>query len=115
MRNWTDPPPDIATILRRYKDLGLTGAINIFFPGPGDGDRGVQVSVQSGRKNAYSCAQNDDPLIALLEALGPPPGGSWADLLKLDMSAPAPKPVRHKTTAPAPPPVEEDEDDFSVI
>ena len=78
-KRWTDLPPDLLTILRRYRDLGLSRFINISINVEGD----FQVSVQdTENRSAWTCATNRDPLTALLEALGPGYGGSWAELLR---------------------------------
>jgi hypothetical protein len=77
--NWKDLPPDIATILRATQHSGFTKAVNIFYR-----DDGVcMVSVQrASDSSAWKIAHNEDPLIALMEALGPDYGGSWIDHLK---------------------------------
>lgn len=99
---WQDPTPDIGTILRRTRDLRLTRMINIFI---GD-DGAIQVSVQRKNSNAYnvvSGSANQDPLMALVEALGPGHGKSWAKHLQLQVREPG------STDE------DEDEDDFSDL
>ena len=96
MAKWTDLPPDVATILRRTRDLKLTRSINIFFR-----DDGVtMVSVQNPKNpSSYGIAHSDDPLAALVEALGPGAGKSWKDHLKPEDDKP----------------VEEDDDDMMDV
>lgn len=106
MKLWTDLPPDIGTILERHRDLKKGRMVNIFF-----GDDGtVQVSVQRGNDSAYGNAiakPGQSILMALVEALGPGAGGSWAahlDLKNIDRRA-------QQTVEAA----DEDDDDFSDI
>lgn len=113
MRNWTDLPPDLPTILRRTRDLKLAGMLYICFLEDGT----VQVAAQKGQDATVHGAIDDDPLMAILRVLGPPEGGSWEEHLKLNEKAPKPKPVRQKTrqkTTPKPPP-DDDDDDYDVV
>ena len=75
-------PPDLRTILARYRDLRLTRAINIFFQDDGR----VQVAVQRGREMSFYGATGepeDNPVDTLIKALKPNPLERWDDLLKL--------------------------------
>lgn len=111
MISWTDPPPDLSTILRRTRDLKLAGMIYVCFLQDG----GVQVAVQRGNDPNPGGAIDKDPLMALLRALGPEDGGSWAEHLQLNVIEPKAKPVRRKSKPAPPPPVEDDEDDWDVV
>jgi hypothetical protein len=103
MRSWTDIPPDLVTILRRTQELKKAGMIYMCFLQTGE----VQVSVQKGQDAKVHGAVDKDPLMALLRALGPPEGGSWAEHLDLK---PAPKKASVPRVKRAPPPPGDDDD-----
>lgn len=94
---WKDLPPDIATVLRNIGPAKISRAINLFQL---EGGRWM-VSVQNPKNpSAYNVVHNDDIVMALLEALGPPRKGSWAEHLKVPVASPAPV---------------EDDSDFDVV
>jgi hypothetical protein len=109
MVQWTDLPPDIATILRATKHNGHTKAVNIFFREDGT----VMVSAQrASDTSAWNIAHNTDPLMALVEALGPGYGGSWQEHLKPAASVRR-KVVKEKMVNT--PPNESDDDDWMSV
>lgn len=107
MRNWTDLPPDLVTILRRAQELNLFGMLYVCFLEDGT----VQAVVQKRGQGADTHGGNDpDVLQAILRAVGPPEGGSWAEHLQSG------KPSKRKTTPVLNiPDVEDDDDDYMDV
>lgn len=105
MTKWSDTPPPLDTIMRRYVELGKGRTINIFCHEDGS----ILIGAQRGTGNAYgsaTVAPGDSFVQKFLEAIGPGHGRSWSEYLRLDVDYE--KPGRKP-----PPPV--DDDDLSDV
>lgn len=101
---WSDLPPDLVTILRRSQELRKFGMLYVCFLEDGT----VQASVQrrGHGPEPHGGNINKDAVMAIINAMGPEAGESWAEHLK------APAQPKKRASVPR---VKPTDDDFSDV
>lgn len=111
---YADLPPDLTTILRAAAFNGGTRYVSIFYLEDGS----VQANAQDPKDSAsWRVATSNDPVMALMEVLGPRHGGSWTEHLK-PVPGKAPKkknPKKETTEKLVEKPWLDGDDDFDVV